>query len=472
MSKREVSDRRAKKRHRESTTVATSAADGGSESEAERFLKSLKLPPREERERETAHRTMGVTGMLEGMRKAKPSVCEWLSLEEYILPKVVNNVYTANFGSEHFKPPLNMVRIAQYRPNTKYRPPNHAAITMRIHPTTALLFMGGNMVLIKTTSPGMALYYSHLYRQDLEQTPFILKVAGDPTNRLFVGTLEGRLGFSRGKMENIVGNGILFQDGVHLTRLMEAEDEKVDWEPDAFPNAIYKDVLSDGTPFCANIASTGKIVLMGLKTREGLYEAYRIMSDVVYNFEDPNVPSNPKDRYTYRINQLFKQNKLVAQSEADVNPDDIEAMGDEYDEDERAVADDATIDALYSMVMQNVPLSTFTGTATAAAAAAPTTTNGTETVSPKGEEDDDGWGGGGADNVSMTLRLLCNAAESGMTDNVAFMLEQEEGSVTQAVWMTDEDGRTLADRLELSVDPRHRQIMHVIRGYMAQHPQT
>lgn len=434
--------------------------DDEEETEAERFLKSLKLPSKEERERETAQRTHNVTSMLSGMRTAQPAVCEWLSLEEYILPKVVNNVYTANFGSEHFKPPLNMVRIAQYRPNTKYRPPNHAAITMRHYPTTALLFMGGNMVLIKTTSPGMALYYSHVYRQDLEQTPFILKVAGKPSTEMFVGTLEGRLGFSPGKMENIVGNGVLFQDGVHLTRLMEAEDEKVDWEPDAFPNAIYKDVLSDGTPFCANIASTGKIVLMGLKTREGLYEAYRIMSDVVYNFEDPNVPSNPKERYKYRINQLFKQNKLVAQSETDVNPDDLEAMGDEYDEDERAVAEDATIDALYSMVMQNIPLSTFSGGQP-----------GQPVPPPQEPQEQDDGAETAAEDASMTLKLLSSAAESGLIDNVAFMLEQEEGSATRAVWTRDENGRTLADRLELSTDPRHRQIMHVIRDYMAQHPQ-
>ena len=420
------------------------------ETEAEQFLASLRVPGPEERKRLKTVRTERVHGMLAGMRKAQPSVCEWLSLEEYILPKMVNNVYTINFGSEHFKPPLNMVRIAQYRPNVKYRPPNHAAITMRNFPTTALLFMGGNMVLIKTTSPGMALYYSHLYRQDLEQTPFILKVAGDDNHELFIGTLEGRLGFSRGKMENIVGNGILFQDGVHLTKFMHSEDEKVDWEPDAFPNAIYKDVLSDGTPFCANIASTGKIVLMGLKTREGLYEAYRKTSDVVYNFEDPNVPSNPKDRYKYRINQLFRQNKLVEQGDADVNPDDIEALGDEYDEDEREAADDATVDALYNMVMQNVPSLVPAAAATTAAAAT--------AEPPELSTEQDG--------VEAAHVFLCTSAESGMIDNFEYMLDQEGPDVTAALRKKDANGLTLSQRLEQSSDPKLRQMVHMIRAYM------
>lgn len=423
----------------------------GELTEADRFIKSLRLPSKTEREERTAKRDARLHEMLLGMREAQPAVCEWLSLEEYILPKMVNNVYTIHFGSEHFKPPLNMARIAQYRPQAKYRPPSSSVVTLRLYPTTGLLFMGGNMVLIKTTSPGMALYYSHLYRQDLEQTPFILKVAGDHNKELFVGTLEGRLGFSRGRMENVVGNGILYQDGVHLTKLMHAEDEKVDWEPDAFPNAIYKDVLSDGTPFCANIASTGKIVLMGLKTREGLYEAYRIMSDVVYKFEDPDVPSNPRERYRYRINQLFKQNRLVAQSETDVNPDDLEAMGDEYDEDEREAAEDATVDALYNMVMQNAP----------SIAALP---------SQQQQQQQDDQTATVVDGVTEAHMLLSKAAEAGIVDNVLYMLEQEEASITFATWKRDENGRTLADRLELSVDPRHRQIMHLIRGYMSTHP--
>lgn len=407
------------------------------------WIRQISLLPMQDREQVNERYEKRVKETLTGMRQAQPAVCEWLSREEHILPKVVNIVYTVDYGSEHFTPPLNMARVAQYRPNTKHRPPN-CAITIRIHPTTALLFAGGNAVLIKPTSPGMALYYSHLYRQDLEQTPFILKLKGEQNRNLFIGTLEGRLGFSIGRIDNIVGSGVLFQDGVHLTNLMQAEDEKVDWEPDAFPNAIYRDVLADGTPFCANIASTGKIVLMGLKTIEGLYEAYRITSDVIYKYEDPNVPLHPKDRYDYRINQLFKQNKLVAASEMDANPADLEGMGDEYDEDER---ENAEVDSVYSMIMQTVqsysaPPSALPVGLSAAAA----------TTEPPRDE---------------AYALLKKAADSGLADNVVYLLEQNRDEMMRAVWKRDgETGKTIADRMEMSIDPRHRQILHILRAFM------
>jgi len=254
------------------------------------------------------------------LRQAEPDVCEWLSNEEYFLPEVVNLVYMVSFESPLFSQPLDMVRMAQYLPNTKHRPPSNASITIRLYPSTAILFMRGNMLLIKTTSPSEALYNSHLYRQVIEQVRFILKNRGDPDDKLYLGTLEGRLGMSRGRVENVVGNGILYQEGVHLTNLMHAEDEFVEWEPDTFPNLIYRGRLADGSRFCANIAVTGKVVLMGLRTIRGLYEAYKIVCDVVYNFEDPNVPENPKGRYEYRLKQLF-DSRVMSLAETDDGAD-------------------------------------------------------------------------------------------------------------------------------------------------------
>ena len=132
-----------------------------------------------------------------GMRSSKPGKCRWLSKEDHILPEIVNIVYTINFQSDAFKTPLDMIRMVQYLPNCKFRPPSFPAATLRIWPITALVYQEANAVIIKTTSPGEALYQSHVLRQLLEQIPFIMKVSGDPDDKLFCGTLEGRLGFNR-----------------------------------------------------------------------------------------------------------------------------------------------------------------------------------------------------------------------------------------------------------------------------------
>lgn len=388
---------------------------------------------------------------LRHLRATKPVVCKWLSEEEHYLPEIVNIVYTFTLESPHFTPPLNMVRLAQFLPNIKYRPPNFAAITIRLNPTTGLLFQRGNWVIIKATSPGEALYYSHMYRRLLEQVPFILKNRG--SNKLYIGTLEGKFGFSRGKIENVVGNGILYQEGVHLTRLMEAEDEKVDWEPDAFPNAIYRDHLADGTLFCANIASTGKIVLMGLKTIEGVYEAYKIMCDVVYNFEDPHVPSNPKERYRYRIEQLYRQGRVTrADEEGNIDVENMEGLGDEYDEDEHEEHD-----SVLSMILGAVAIPP-PGTSTAATAAAAVVASAEGTGEMDNDEQVDVGG------------LITRAADAGQVENVSMLVEQG-GEIAQGVWRRDEKGRLPIERIAESTDPLHKQVIHVLRKYMNDNPE-
>lgn len=90
---------------------------------------------------------------------------------------------------------------------------------------------------------------------------------------------------ARGKIDNIVGSGMLYQDGVHLANLLHAEDANVDFDPGAFPNAIYRNTLPDGTVFCSNIASTQKVVTMGVKSPRALYKAYKMTSAVVNDFE-------------------------------------------------------------------------------------------------------------------------------------------------------------------------------------------
>lgn len=261
-----------------------------------------------------------VIHLLASMRKnTRPATCGWLSRETHVLPPIVNIVYTMTFESNRFRAPLDLVRFAQYLPNTKYRPPNFAAITIRLRPTTALLYMVGKMTLIRATTRSQALFYCHLNRQIIEQVPVILKDMDDPLGKPYVGTLEGHLDCSVGEVQNMVGSGVLPQDGVHLTRLLYSNNESVDWDPGGFPNLIYKSRLTNGTPFCANIANTGKVVLMGLKNVAGVYEAYKIVCRVVHEYDDPNTPSDPKERHKYRMRQLEQDPHFIRETDAEDN---------------------------------------------------------------------------------------------------------------------------------------------------------
>ena len=422
-------------------------------------------------ERKESNRRLG--SLLQTMRETKPDVCEWLSKEEYFLPEVVNLVYMVSFESPYFSQPLDMVRMAQYLPNTKHRPPSNASITIRLYPSTAILFMRGNMLLIKTTSPSEALYNSHLYRQLVEQIPFILKNKGDPEDKLYVGTLEGKLGLSKGRVENVVGNGILYQEGVHLTNLMHAEDEFVEWEPDTFPNLIYRGSLSDGSRFCANIAVTGKVVLMGLRTIEGLYEAYKIVCDLVYDFEDPNVPKHPKGRYDYRLKQLFNnrvlssaledtgndlhtwldpediletQPELVDQVAGNVPntsdlPPQVDENGDPKKKQKTTINSDpeeARANSVYALMLASTPK-------------APLTERQRFVLRDK--------------EYAATVNLVGLATELGRVEMLEFLL-REGGSLARGVWQPgDAEGRLPIDMMKDSRDPKHKQIMHILRRY-------
>lgn len=259
------------------------------------------LPPLHKRLDRLKRLRSDMDAMYGGMVDCPVALCADLSREQFVLPPVVNIVYSVDFGSPCITGNLDLLRIANQLPNSKYKP-NFPSIAIKMHPTTATLFGKLNVELVKTTTPGMALFFSHVYRQLLERLSLILH--DEDTGRTFVGTLEGYLGMSVGIIHNVVGNGVLPQDGVHLMNLLNATEDKSEHDPENFPNLIHQCELSNGRAFTANIANTAKVVLMGLKCVEDMHEAYKIICDKVHNFDDPNVPTDPHERWKYRRRQL------------------------------------------------------------------------------------------------------------------------------------------------------------------------
>lgn len=284
----------------------------------------------EDRARRMKEGNDAALALIRNMRQAKPAVCPWLSEETYVLTSVVNIVYMMSLKSQSVRGPLPLVRMAQFMPNTKYKPPNHAALTIRINPATLMLYTGGKMVIIRARTPSEALLYSHLFRQTIEAIPLIMR--SQKTGELVIRTLEGHLDCHRDGIQNIVGSGALPQDGVHLTRLLYSDEEKVTWDPGGFINLIYKGHLPDGTSFCANIANTGKIVLMGLKTIEAMHQAYKQMCRILHEFDDPNVPLDPKERHKYRMAQMERDARFFKADATQMrNLLDAEFLGEEFD---------------------------------------------------------------------------------------------------------------------------------------------
>ncbi len=120
----------------------------------------------------------------------------------------------------------------------QYKPPNHAALTIRIYPATCMLYAGGKMVIIRARTHSEAIYYSNQFCQAISRVPLIMR--SQKTGELVVRTLEGHLTCKRDGIQNIVGSGALPQDGVHLTKLLYSDEEKVTWDPGGFINLIYK----------------------------------------------------------------------------------------------------------------------------------------------------------------------------------------------------------------------------------------
>ncbi len=425
----------------------------------------------------TSRRTVAWRGILSALRGARPAPCEWLSKEEYVLPRVVNIVYTMTFkreGDEDSE--LDMVRIAQALPNTKYRPRRFAAITIRLHPTTALLFTRLNMVLVKTTCENMARHFCQLYRQLLEKVPIMVR--NRETGEVGVGTFEGRLGFSKGKVENMVGNAVLPQDGVHLGKLLYSDEEANTWVPDSFPNLIYKNKLPDGTPFCANISNTGKVVLMGLKDQDHLYEAYKHVCDVVHNYEDPTFPMDPRKRLAHRTKQLLATNEAFRVATDKEDADDLLNMGDEYDEDadgERDPLMGMLVDVLSNFTTNDDTMKDVDPAFVAAAMDTGEDDNDDDNSSSSSSSDEDSGDVGADINIGFTPppvvrvehTLLMQTADAGLIENVEYVLSQGPDA-----WERDKNGRTALERIEESMDPAHKSIAHLLRAYMDAHPQS
>ena len=70
---------------------------------------------------------------------------------------------------------------------------------------------------------------------------------------------------------------------------------------------------------------------------------------------------------------------------------------------------------------------------------------------------------------ASSLPLLFRAADEGQVENVKFILNQG-GAMARAVWDTDEEGKTIVQRIQDHPTSNHRQIVSLITAYIDQNP--
>lgn len=226
---------------------------------------------------------------------------------------------------------------------------------------------------------------------------------------------------------------------MHLTKLLYSDEERVNWDPNGFINSIYYNRLPDGQPFCANIANTGKIVLMGLKTIAAMHQAYKFMVRVLHDFDDPNVPLAPKERHRYRMAQLERDSHLYKSDATNMSGlMNVEFLGDEYEAEDPE--DEQNGHEHFMRLLEGM---------------------GIERNAPLIEDD-----------IDPNEPLLVKAALRGQLPNVRYMLQQPGPDGWDALWRPGEkEPSRLMEQLR-ALDPKtvvHMEILYLLGSIVKKH---
>lgn len=143
--------------------------------------------------------------------------------------------------------------------NAEYNPKRFAAVIMRIRDpkTTALIFTSGKMVCTGAKSEEFSKDAAKKYAKAIKKVGFSVNMHDF-------------------KIQNIVGScDVGFP--ISLEGLQNDHDKFSTYEPEIFPGLIYR-MLSPKIVLL--VFASGKIVLTGAKTKEDIYEAFKIMYPV------------------------------------------------------------------------------------------------------------------------------------------------------------------------------------------------
>lgn len=184
----------------------------------------------------------------------------------------------------------------------KYEPRRFAAAILRKHDgistTTCLAYRQGKLVVVSARGRYHSMYACQVYRQLLEGVECVYRT---PDEGLGLFNLKGRTNFYKWSIQNIVANANL---GLRpdLKILSEIGGETSTWNPEIFPACIVliwlkpknqckcvtkKQTNESCQCTCrALIFDTGKMVLAGCKSVEGMNKAFELIKSL---FEDESL---------------------------------------------------------------------------------------------------------------------------------------------------------------------------------------
>ena len=199
------------------------------------------------------------------------------------------------------------LRVLARLPFAKFDKVKFTSVTLRMNETMVKVFATGNVIMMRGRSRYGSLYLMHRYRLLFESLPMTLydRASGRVERN---GTLAGRLGFEGWVVVNVVANGYVLQDNIMLGKLSDENADECTYAPDNFPGAKWASILpSSGCEFTVKIFGTGKIVYMGIKSNAEAREAHEIITKVLAQYEDHNVPDDPRLRSVYRLGHILSR---------------------------------------------------------------------------------------------------------------------------------------------------------------------
>lgn len=241
-------------------------------------------------------------------------------------PKITNYVSTVKLG---LKFDLNIIPL--YITGADKKPRRFAAITIRIIPTTCLLFSTGNMVIIGAKTQNASKLAAHTYRLFLENIP---QVFYDKTDKkYFYDTLEKYIGFNKFTVRNVVGSGKLILDDkknvynvensnssnsndnnfVDLSSFAKNNIMNAGWDKEIFPGMRCIIEKSSGkelsNDFIAHIFQAKKNVLMGAKKKEDIYFGHNHLKELMIPYTTNIDPS--ENNFSKVAKTVFKNHSKI-----------------------------------------------------------------------------------------------------------------------------------------------------------------
>lgn len=217
-------------------------------------------------------------------------------------PKITNYVGTLKIAVH-----VELKRLSGWFPNVGKGPRFPLNISKNDNGTN-LTSTTGSIVTPGCETYNGARYLAHLIRLMIEsvEQPILVKDRATGETQIFLRNLQGLTEFLDFRIVNIVSNGKLTKGYISLAA-MEADDDRLDWNPNYFPGLEHvltrNDVdFKESEEASMTIFDSGKGVGMGVTCTEDCYLAYQFVVAKALLYPDKRcvMPRNSTTRFHYR----------------------------------------------------------------------------------------------------------------------------------------------------------------------------